>query len=213
MKRAITTVLVAALAPMAIAADLPSKSQSPTPYAAPPAAVNWTGFYLGLNTGLNFANFGSNYGSNWGGVFGGTAGYNAQIGQAVVGVEGDYAWSWASANSNSPFGATKASMTSIATLRARLGLVLDRSMIYGTFGYGGAQVKETAYSIYATQSQWRNGLALGAGYEYAFTNNISAKVEDVYTWYGSNTYFAGTIEQNHSSPGANLLRVGLNYKF
>ena len=69
-------------------------------YKAPPAvmtpAYNWSGFYVGLNGGGGWGH------SYWdssadriglsGGLAGGTAGYNWQIGNAVLGLEGDIDW-------------------------------------------------------------------------------------------------------------------------
>src|SRR2546430_6828076 len=75
------------------AAELP-------PYYQPGPAYNpiytWTGFYLGINGGGGWGR------SQWdaldtfdlsGGVIGGTVGYNWQVGQAVIGAEGDIDWS------------------------------------------------------------------------------------------------------------------------
>src|SRR5882724_752060 len=80
----------------ATAADLPPRYQ---PYAPAPVyspAFSWTGFYLGINGGGAWGR------SQWdgldkfdisGGLIGGTIGYNWQINQFVLGVEGDVDWS------------------------------------------------------------------------------------------------------------------------
>jgi outer membrane immunogenic protein len=97
MKRAfLALVSLAALTGMAAAADLPRPAPAPyykAPVMAP--AYNWSGFYIGINGGGGFGR------STWdstgsfnisGGMVGGTVGYNYQIGQAVVGLEGDIDW-------------------------------------------------------------------------------------------------------------------------
>ncbi len=215
MKRVIAASVLAIVSGAAMASDLPSKKTAPAPapvtYAPP--AFTWTGAYVGLNGGINATNFGPNFGSGWGAMIGGTVGANLQFGQMVVGAEGDFDWTNAAVQGSRAAFATKGRMSSAMTLRARAGYAMDRTLFFVTGGYSGAQIKETAFSLPASESHWRNGLALGAGVEYAITNNITAKVEDIYTWYGKQTYFAGTAEQNANSQRANMIRVGVNYKF
>ena len=214
MKKILIAATVACLAAPAMAADLPTtKGPPPAPMVYVPPAFTWTGFYLGLNGGFNYTNFGPNFGSSWGGVIGGTAGYNQQLGQFVVGLETDYGFSGAGVHGSSAFGATEAHINDIFTVRARAGYAMDRTLFFLTGGYSGASFRESVNSLPSTQTTWKSGLALGGGIEYAITNNVTAKVEDIYTWYGNTTYFANTIEQNSNHQTGNLLRVGVNYKF
>ena len=88
-----------ALAGSAFAADLPSRA--PPPVYVPPAPIfTWTGFYIGgqigYGWGQNKGNFGDNFGDfdtfsyNTSGVIGGAhVGYNLQLNQFVIGLEGD----------------------------------------------------------------------------------------------------------------------------
>src|SRR5882672_9740960 len=68
--------------------------KAPPPAAAP--AYDWSGFYLGINGGGGWGH--SNWDANATGIrtsgelVGGTAGYNWQLGGAVLGVEGDIDW-------------------------------------------------------------------------------------------------------------------------
>ncbi len=98
--KTVTLLAVAAslgFAPIASAADLPRKAPAALP--APVPTFSWTGFYVGAHAGYGWGhmmidNFGFagvpiySYNSN-GFVGGGQAGYNWQIGQFVLGVEGD----------------------------------------------------------------------------------------------------------------------------
>ncbi|MDB5642962.1 MAG: hypothetical protein JWN07_2279, partial [Hyphomicrobiales bacterium] len=78
----------------ASAADLPRRSVAPAPYYAA-KSFTWTGVYAGLNAGYNFGKMSNSakgaIGSVKGGSLGGTVGYNHQIQNVVVGVEGDLA--------------------------------------------------------------------------------------------------------------------------
>jgi outer membrane immunogenic protein len=87
----------------ALAADLPPPAapppQAPVAYIPAAPAFSWTGFYVGLNAGYAFgqSNWTSPMGSTgWfnvsGPLAGGTIGGNYQIGQLVIGAEGDIDW-------------------------------------------------------------------------------------------------------------------------
>lgn len=211
------------------AADLPRRdTMAPAPvYVAPAPIFTWTGFYAGLNFGYGLGKFdragGGVFGKADGGVAGATLGYNYQVGQALFGLEGDYDWNGAK-NTNSVagrglgLGAATATgkVTDLLTARARLGYTVDRALLFVTGGYAGATVKTSVVDPTLpntfSSSDWRSGYALGGGLEYAFTQNISAKAEYLYTNLGSKTVLASPwtapvgVHQN-------LIRGGLNYRF
>ncbi|MBK9082254.1 MAG: porin family protein [Rhizobiales bacterium] len=214
--------IVATLAGVAAAqaADLPRRS---APYAPAPAAYqqghNWTGFYAGVNAGYGWAKHkGPLYGNESGGMIGGTVGYNQQLSNnIVVGVEGDLGVANVRSTGAAPGpvkGSTK--VTSLATVRGRVGYAVDRALVYGTAGYAGGNVKaalaDTPNGLNFREERWHHGYALGAGLEYAFTNNVSAKAEYIYANLGKKTYFGGP---DTMSSGTNLstVRGGVNYKF
>ncbi len=81
----------------------------------------------------------------------------------------------------------------------RLGyLVTDRNLLYALGGYSGAQISSGAridgYGTYnsssyttsaaSSQSQWKSGFVLGAGWETALTDHITLKTEYRYADYG-----------------------------
>ena len=192
----------------AVAADLPRRSVAPAPYVAPAPAFTWTGLYAGVNAGYAWGTpkgaADAAFGSIDGAQVGGTIGYNHQMGQIVVGVEADDAWSNARSN--------KAGMTSketnVATARGRVGYAMDRVMLFGTGGYAGASIERSAAGV--STSDWHHGYALGAGMEYAFTNKVSAKAEYLYTDLASKTDTAGP---SRAGVTTNTVRMGVNYKF
>ena len=112
MKRMIFTGLgllaCGAFAGSAAAADMDPRYRQQQPYVKAPLynpAFSWTGFYLGLNGGGGWGS------SHWdrasdldlsGGLIGGTAGFNWQMGQVVVGIEGDADWSGISGTTSHP---------------------------------------------------------------------------------------------------------------
>ncbi len=200
--------LATLVAGAACAADLPRRSMSPAPYFAA-KSFSWTGVYAGLNAGYDFGTTSNSakgvIGSVRGGSLGGTVGYNQQIQNFVIGAEGDLA----AANVQGSTGSNSAKVNSIGTLRARAGFAADRALVYATGGYAGGQTKVTNGT---DGSKWLNGYAIGGGLEYAFTNNISAKAEYLYTDLQPKNYGL-TSGVNSAGVKVNQVRTGVNYKF
>jgi len=229
MRRILLSVLMAGVASSALAADLPTtKGPPPSPYFAPPA-FSWTGFYIGVNGGWGFTNtHNDSFGNNInGGLVGGTVGYNYQMGQFVIGYEGDVDWSDIR-GSNFTFGlpggavgSDKLTSEFMVTERARLGYAWDRTLFFVTGGYAGIDMKGSFNTTFAdgdpgpfgSQTVWHNGGVVGAGIEYAFTNNITFKGEYLFAPMQSKTYFAGTPVQTSTGLDISIFRAGLNYKF
>jgi outer membrane immunogenic protein len=198
---------VLTLSGAAMAADLPRRATAAAPYVAPVPVFTWTGFYAGVNAGYGWGSqkgaADADYGSLSGAQVGGTAGYNYQMGQIVLGMEGDMDWS----NAKNTKGAYISKQTSIGTVRGRVGYSVDRVLLFTTGGYAGGAVERTASA--ASASDWHNGYALGAGMEYAITNNVSAKAEYLYTDLASKT----DTGVSRAGLTQNTVRMGVNYRF
>jgi outer membrane immunogenic protein len=193
------------------AADLPSVEEpvfAPVAQSAP--AFNWSGFYGGVNVGYGFGEFPNNAAlglTDAGGFLGGVqAGYNYQFNQIVIGAEAD----WQLSNIEDTAGGVNAIINNFGTVRGRIGFAADRFMPYLTGGYAFANTEVTAGGV--TDSNFHNGWVVGAGVEYAWTNNITTKLEGLYADFDNKTFggLAGT-----PSAGAEvfLIRTGLNFKF
>ncbi len=219
MNRILIAALMAGVATTALAADLPTR-KAVAPYA--PAYIppfTWTGVYFGVNGGGAWASTSNNsFGSLSGWTFGGTVGGNYQINQFVVGVEGD--WDWANAShtqSSIPGFSNKITVNETLTLRARGGVAMDRALLYVTGGYAGvganASITTPLWGFGGSQNRWISGAALGAGVEYAFTNNITAKAEYLYLPLSSTTFFSSPTYSTRAPMDMSLLRAGVNYKF
>jgi outer membrane immunogenic protein len=175
---------------------------------------------------------------------GAQAGYNYQFNQFVIGVEGDI--NYVGGKSSTTFYGTDTvggqSFTAtnsggvdwLGTLRARAGFAAGNFLIYGTGGlaFGGVKSSTTfAYypeaadftgpsvAWFGSKSDTAVGWTAGAGVEYAFTNNWTAKIEYLYYDLGDTKYtltdadavgFTANVKQKNSG---NLVRAGLNYKF
>ncbi len=219
MTRILIGALLAGVATSALAADLPY--QKAAPYAAPvyvPPPFTWTGVYFGVNGGYGWAGTSNGaFGNLSGGAFGGTVGGNYQMGHVVLGAEADWDWAGVSNTQYLPFVSNKMTINQTLTARARVGYALDRTLIYVTGGYGGVGTNATFSTPLAgwggSQDQWVSGGALGAGVEYAISNNITAKAEYLYLPLPSTTYFSSTFYSTRAPVDLSLLRLGVNYKF
>jgi len=222
MKRLYLTLIgLVALTGAAAAADLARPQPMPY-YPKAPAFVptySWTGFYFGINGGGAFGS------SSWdrtgsrnisGGLIGSTLGYNYQIGQTVVGVEGDIDWADINGSSTNacPAGC-KTSDTWLSTVRGRLGYAADRFMPFVTGGAAFGNIRASTPGFPQTGAD-RAGWTVGGGLEAALAANWTAKVEYLYVDLGSfncGLNCGAGLTTDNVSFHTNLLRAGVNYKF
>jgi len=228
----LASVSVLALTGVAAAADLPSR-KAPEAYAPAPLAYSWTGFYVGAQIGHGWGHdTADSFGPTWvflakntlkikGPVGGIHAGYNLQSGSIVYGLEADLEI----ANIRGSTGDTAVDggvlrLGTQGTLRGRLGYAFDRTLLYVT---GGLAVGDTHINymrngrgLQENVSKTHVGWTLGAGVEYALSNNWTARAEYRYTDFGTKTdtlavSYPGFHAKNHYTDQA--VRLGLSYKF
>jgi outer membrane immunogenic protein len=209
MRRFAGFVLVSTIAGVfslpATAADLPSRAEPIAPVAYAPA-FSWTGFYVGgelgwIQTNPNYttgalllgAPFAVTSGSDKNGLtYGILAGYNYQIGQLVLGVEGDFqGWTVGEIRYTAITGDFLTAHSKWGgSIRGRLGYAVDRALLYMS---GGAAFVSNETSIPLTGISiggdgTRVGWTVGAGIDYAFTNNWFAGLEYRYSQYESKSF-------------------------
>jgi outer membrane immunogenic protein len=230
------------------AADLPPAPMPRAPVAYIPVAApvfSWTGFYIGGNVGggWNRGNvvdsaFGVNFtnGNSTSFLGGGQVGGNYQIGAFVIGAEA--AFDWFANNNNSGNGTTvvvpgvgptvlrvSANDRWVTTVAARFGYAWDHALFYGKAGGGWVGAGNfavtnvgTGGSVALSNSNTNTGWLVGAGVEYAFTQNWTAKLEYDYLAL-NNASFTVTVPgvgvDTFTNGGRNVqtLTVGVNYLF
>ena len=208
-KLLLSSVALLGLATGAMAADLPSRRAASAPVFAAAPVFTWTGFYVGVNAGYGWSNDDFDAidladDEDDGGFIGGAqVGYNYQIGSFVVGLEGDiqYAdfgregvFNFRDEQGNLFEGELESSDW-FGTVRARAGVAFGQALIYGTGGFAFADDV--------------GGWTVGGGVEYAFTNNLSAKIEGLYVNLEGDDDFPGF--DNETDFG--VVRAGLNFRF
>lgn len=172
------------------AADVPVKG--PFYKAAPAPVFDWTGFYVGAHVG-----YGRENGSDASGLIGGAQiGYNWQLSRNwVFGIEGDITGT----DINDASLGIPVHVDYLASVRARIGYTWDRVMVYGTGGWGYARVGGLGVH------QTGDGYVLGAGVEWAFNRNWSARAEFLHYEFDDNGLPGNAYAQ--------AFRLGVNYRF
>lgn len=236
----------------ASAADLPVKAR---PYVAPAPVFSWTGCYVGIHAGAGvLLDQGFQTGGGLtldmvadrhgvGGLAGGQIGCNYQTGMLVLGIEGEGFWSGMKVTADRFGGINGSTLAETATIKnkwdydiaGRFGIAFDRALVYGKAGWVAAgfdwSAADANCGIFCTVTQSSatlDGLLIGAGLEYAFTNNWTTKFEYDYLGFGSrNVAFrttcvtnpafcgpSGSVTTTHNvSADKHLFKVGFNYLF
>ena len=232
----------ASFAAPAFAAELPSQKEAPV-FAAPAPAFLWTGFYVGADVGGGWAEnvaavaatpispAGTVRTQLSGVVGGGFVGYNYQINQFVIGVQGDIQGSGLSGTVHSPlFDVTERVQDDyLAAINGRLGFAFDRVLFYAV---GGAAFTHTSADHFAGPTltallqqvgipttpvnlshDWI-GYDIGGGVEYAVTPNWTARVEYRYYDFGAFNFPAtGFVPNGTVKHTDNTVTFGVSYLF
>jgi outer membrane autotransporter protein len=233
----------------------PAPAANPPPPPLPPPS--WTGFYLGAQIGYVWGDNDGNisYATPGGlsgvlplvnvpqGVIGGAhAGYNHQIDQFVIGVEGTVdpttldrqvvvtlpVSGAAAALGIGNNGTGYIQSTIQGSIRARAGVAFDRLLFYGTGGVAfaafksyfqlyGFDVNLSPFDASDTRSSTRVGWTAGGGVEYAINNNWSVVGEYRYSDFGHITdvpaIASGLTYTANRHLEQNQVEVGVSYKF
>jgi outer membrane immunogenic protein len=223
---------VALCVSVAAAADLPVPPPMTVPVASAPAAIfSWTGFYLGGHVGGGIA------GSSWSDPFtgannafnstgflgGGQIGADYQLNRLVLGAEGDFSWTGLGlkgSDFDSKGNSIDTDVQWTSTITGRIGMAFDRLLVYGKGGLALAQDHggfTDAFGNTATANLLRTGWIAGAGLEYGFSKNWSARIEYDYLDFGPQAlnFTTPTTPLYTSNARLNVqeIKAGVNFRF
>jgi len=230
------SILLAGASGIALIAATQARAANASP------AYNWTGCYIGGNVGYGWARstfndvppsgFLVSGGINpslslpidaGGGLGGGQVGCSFQFaGQWVVGIENALSAANITGHALSPDGSTISDQTKmLATITGRVGYAWDRLLGYVK---GGASFADDNYEGCCYLGTWnasalRSGWTVGAGLEWAFLGNWSARFEyDFYGFGTTNVAFQSPVSYFPSSVEAvkqqiQTVMFGINYRF
>lgn len=236
----LTCTSLMALSSIAMAADLPSKKIAPI---APPQ-FTWTGFYVGGQLGMSILNveltldnglfYEKNNPSKIGLIGGLQAGYLYQFSNNIVlGAEVSYAWTDTTASKTVSVGANEIRTRSVTAqdlfiVALRAGYAFNNWLPYLKAGYANSGNELTTFDVTRGQpsiipSDARSsGWVVGAGVDYAFTQNVIFGLEYNYSYfnvgrrpttgaqYATTRYTSGEVNMNY---GLQTLMARLSYKF
>ena len=214
----------------AMAADLYTPPpQQPVFQPAPEPMRLRSGFYIGANTGLMRGTYDVTvvtlpdppY-SGYGGLAGAQAGYDYYSDSGfMIGIEGDLGLTTLHHDTQDSFNAKNSSdMLWLATLRGRLGApVSDSVLLYATGGLAVAELRmergpDNIGRAPGNHSNVHWGWTVGAGAEFAITNNILLRGEYLYMDFDEQRYrVARGLPAIDNTYSGHLFRTALNYKF
>ncbi|WP_439573796.1 outer membrane protein [Phreatobacter sp.] len=220
-----------ALATSAQAADL-AAPRMPIAESVIVPAFSWTGFYVGGQIGYatsassvrQFVTANGAFidasGYNVNGIVGGVhIGYNQQFNNIVLGLEADLEGGGLNGRFTYLNGDSWRSSISLqGSLRARAGVAVDRALFYVTGGVALANLRDSGHLAAGpfVSESGAMGWTVGAGLEYAFTPNWTARAEYRYTNYGTRSVDLAPI--GLASTGAfrnrfHSVRLGVSYLF
>lgn len=236
----VTTAAIALGAAPAVAADLAAR-----PYAkAPPPIVtpiyDWSGFYIGINGGggsshkcWDFIGAGGLFDPEGchnatGGTFGGQIGYRWQAASWVFGLEAQGNWSDFRGDNISLIPAfvndrNQSRIDTFGLFTGQIGYAWNNALLYVK---GGAAVADDRYRIFdvptgliadtAKETRW--GAAVGVGFEYGITPNLSLGFEYDHMFMGSHNVafvdFTGAFDgTDRIRQDVDIFLARLNFKF
>ena len=233
----------ASLVGPAFAADLLSQKAAPVYVAAPPV-FSWTGIYVGADVGGAWGDHDANIAASpiaaaqaintrlSGVIGGGFAGYNYQINQFVIGVQGDIQDSGGvSGTTYSPSTDTTSKVKGdwTAAINGRLGFAFDHALFYVIGGAAFLRGSDTitpgpaltallgqsgVAATPLTISHEFTGYDIGGGVEYAITPNWTARVEyryfDFSVW---NRPAIAWVPNGTTKNDSNAVTFGVSYLF
>jgi outer membrane immunogenic protein len=220
-----TAALVALAAP-AFAADVPARTYSKAPaYTAPAVVYNWTGFYIGGHVGGAFTDGTNLLGSDARFLGGVQGGFDYQFAPNwVMGIEAQYSWLGGGNNGGVLFpGGTLVTGNSdqLGSATGRLGYTWGPALLYAKGGYAWRDNNNIGVSVggvpaaFTASGNHKDGYTVGAGLEYMFAPNWSAKAEYQYYNFGNTTFTSGPADIVGAKfrDDEHTVKVGVNYRF
>ena len=207
----------------ALAADV----GAPPPYERAAPIYNWTGFYVGGHLGGAFSSdndfSGLAIGNNSNGRFLGglQVGADWQLSPNwVIGTEGQISWLSGDVEAIFPAGFVYTNdQRALASVTARVGYTWGPGLIYVKGGYARSDNNESVTLAgipiaFATVGDHSNGYTFGAGIEYMFAPNWSAKAEYQYYNFGDASFSAPAgLPFGRFTTDDHTLKAGVNYRF
>jgi outer membrane immunogenic protein len=159
-----------------------------------------------------------------GAIFGGHLGFNYEFSPSIVaGLEGDvegssgHNYTFAYGSGFGPY--SRETFDNMrASIRGRLGYANGHLLLYTTAGAAFANFSTTHNFVFGGNTDTSNytpvGWTIGAGVEYAFMGNLSARLEYRYADYGNSTIYSAAPGVTYGERATEQsVRAGISYRF
>lgn len=172
---------------------------------------DWTGIYLGGYVGYtNFDTEILGVDNSFDGITGGgILGVNYQIDRVVLGVEGDVGFTGADGNFNLPIVHSQ-DVDMTYAIRGRAGYAMDNTLLFLQGGVAFASFNADAGGANILDDNV-TGWQIGAGVEHAFTENLTVRLDGLYTDYGKTKDI--TVAPANFDVKNVSVRLGVNFLF
>ena len=167
----------------------------------PPSAYDWTGVYLGIQGGYGFGKSDIDDGVSFdtkfnvdGAFVGGLLGAQWQLDSFVLGAETEWNWSDIGGDDDlAPGNSVSTDVKWFGSVDAKLGVPVDRVLIYaiGGLAFGRLETGQDANAVVGqsfTDALTDIGWTVGAGIDYAATDDIIVGLRYKYFDFGSRDY-------------------------
>lgn len=197
-----------------------------------PAAYDWTGAYFGAQGGYGWVAgevpddlfTGTKTESADGGAAAAFGGYYYQFpNDFVVGVNGEFGYNW---NDNSyaivsPYPILNGQSVTFGTewrasVEGSVGYAFNRILVFASGGWTATRLEGSFSLTGKSYDEVMNGWTLGAGVDYAITDNVFARLKASYSDYGSTdiiTQATGMAGLPDSKLSQASLMLGIGFKF
>lgn len=189
-------------------------------------AFTWTGIYAGGHAGISTGDtqgqvpgggplLSADYSID-GGIYGGHIGYNYQLNNVVVGIEGTYTGTDVEGSTTRLFVLScSRDIDWIATIEARLGYAMGPAMVYARGGVAWADMS-TDVSIVGISllggSDTHVGWTAGFGFEYALSSFVIARVEYSHYDFDTEQHLLGGVIPDDVEASLDAVKVGVSFK-
>ncbi len=201
--------IVCFTASAAHAADLPQE------LPPDPDIFNWSGFYLGGHGGgaiegnANIRLPGGNLNADLTGFLGGAyGGYNYQIDNFVFGGEADISFGDLNGSAGP---VNNFDVDVLGSVRFRAGYAYGNFLPYLTVGLGIAGAEQRIPGA-GNPSNTHIGIVAGGGLDWAFSKQVSARVEYLYSHYDRERYSYPALSSN-TNFDTHVVRGGISWHF
>ncbi|MGU3577204.1 outer membrane protein [Brucellaceae bacterium C25G] len=171
------------------------------------ASSDWSGNYVGAQIGATSSKTPSPFSSRSGVLMGAVAGKNIQTGNFVFG--GEVELNFGEAEHKIGNGG-RLQQSWNAAAKAKAGYAMDRTLVYGTLGYGTTKFKPKGDTTKGPG--WEGGVLIGAGVEQKLTGPLSVKAEYDYMRFSNVKSNVNGVRQTNKLHN-HMLKAGLNYNF